>query len=387
MFPQQLDLPRATLAVLFIVGLIVTSFLILQPFLPAIVWSTTLVIATWPLMLWVQEHTGNRRALAVLIMTVALLLVLIIPFWLAVGTIVANRDQLTELARAALSIRVPAPPSWLAEVPLFGATAAEMWGQVTSAGLDDLTPRLTPYAGAFTQWFASAAGGLAGMFVQFLLTTVLAACIYAQGEKGAEIALGFGRRLGGDRGEMVILLIGRAVRGVALGVVVTALAQSALGGIALLAVGVPFAPVLTALMFMLCLVQIGPGLVLFPAAFWMYYSGDTVWASVLLVMAVITVTMDNFLRPFLIKKGADLPILLIFGGVVGGLIAFGMLGIFLGPTILAVAYTLLNMWISAGRELTPMANPGEQSETGEAVPGLCPVARDRGAREGGDTAA
>jgi predicted PurR-regulated permease PerM len=174
----------------------------------------------------------------------------------------------------------------------------------------------------------------------------IAAVLYANGEKAAALALRFGRRLGGDRGEMVVRLAGQAIRAVALGVVVTAIAQSVLGGIGLAVAGVPFAPLLSALMFLLCLAQVGPALVLIPAVVWMYFVGNTVWATVLLAFTVPAMTLDNVLRPILIRKGADLPLLLILAGVIGGLIATGLLGIFLGPTVLAVAYTLLNAWIS-----------------------------------------
>ena len=125
----------------------------------------------------------------------------------------------------------------------------------------------------------------------------------------------------------------------------TAVAQSVLGGIGLAVVGLPFAPVLTALMFMLCLAQVGPALVMVPAVVWMYSSRDAVWATVLLVFTIVAMTMDNFLRPILIRKGADLPLPPILAGVIGGLLAMGLLGIFLGPTVLAVAYTLLNAWM------------------------------------------
>ena len=355
--PKQ-DLARITLSVLFIGGLLVAGFWVMQPFLPAIVWAMTLVLATWPLMIWVQRHTGNRRSVAVLVMTLVLLLVVIVPFWLAISTIVTNMDEIGDLVRTVLSLRVPPPPDWLAGVPLVGARAAEAWGKLTSAGVQELAPRLTPYAGALTQWFASAAGSLGAMFLHFLLTTAIAAVMYAGGEQAAATAILFGRRLGGDRGEMAIRLAGQAIRSVALGVVVTAVAQSIVGGIGLAVAGVPFASVLTALMFVLCLVQLGPGLVMVPAVIWMYYSGDTLWATVLLVFTIVAATMDQFIRPILIRRGADLPMLLILAGVIGGLIAFGILGIFIGPTVLAVAYTLLNAWMAESDEReTPVATP------------------------------
>jgi predicted PurR-regulated permease PerM len=148
-----------------------------------------------------------------------------------------------------------------------------------------------------------------------------------------------------------VRLAGQAIRSVALGVVVTALAQSVLGGIGLAVVGVPFASLLTALMFILCLAQVGPSLVLIPAIGWMYYSGNTLWATVLVVFTVVATIMDSVLRPVLIRRGADLPLLLILAGVIGGLIAMGLLGIFVGPTVLAIAYTLLNAWMQQADEV------------------------------------
>src|SRR5271166_957528 len=166
--PHQ-DLTRSTLAVLFIGGLIVASFWVMRPFLPAIIWAVTLVIATWPLMLRVQHYAGDRRGVAVLVMTLGLLLVLIVPLWLAISTIVTNMDAIADMVRTVLSLRVPPPPGWLAEVPLVGARVTELWGEFTSAGVQDLAPKLTPYAGSLTQWFISAVGGLGGTFVHFLL--------------------------------------------------------------------------------------------------------------------------------------------------------------------------------------------------------------------------
>ncbi len=351
--PHQ-DLSRTTLAVLFIGGLIAASFLVLQPFLPSVIWAATLVIATWPLMLRVQHYAGNRRAVAVMVMTLALLLVLILPFWLAVSTILDNLDDIAGLVRTVLSLQMPPPPHWLAHVPLVGARAARGWEQLAAGGPQGLAAKLTPYAGQLTQWFASAVGSLGAMFLQFLLTVAIAAVMYAGGERAGAGVLRFGRRLGGERGEAAVRLAGGAIRGVALGVVVTAVAQSVLGGVGLAVVGVPFAPVLTAIMFMLCLVQVGPGLVLVPAVVWMYYIGDTLWATVLVGFAAVAMTMDNVLRPWLISKGADLPMLLILAGVIGGLMATGLLGIFLGPVVLAVGYTLLNAWMAEEAETSGM---------------------------------
>jgi predicted PurR-regulated permease PerM len=344
------EITRTTLAVLFIGGLLAATFWVMRPFLPAIIWAVTLVIATWPVMLGVQHYAGHRRGLAVLIMTLLLLLVLIVPLWLAVATVVDNVDEIADLARTVLSMKIPPPPEWLADIPLVGAPAAQAWGRLTAAGATELAPALKPYAGEMTRWFAAAAGSVGAVIIQLLLIVAITIFLYAKGEQAAAVCIRFGRRLSGDRGEVVVRLAGQAIRAVALGVVVTALAQSVLGGIGLAVTGVPFASLLTALMFLLCLAQIGPGLVLIPAVVWMYYSGDTLWATVLLAFTIIAMTLDNVLRPFLIHKGAHLPLLLILAGVIGGLIAIGLLGIFLGPTVLAVTYTLLNAWVAEGDE-------------------------------------
>ena len=146
-------------------------------------------------------------------------------------------------------------------------------------------------------------------------------------------------------------LAARAVRAVALGVVVTAITQSALVGIGFVIAGVPFATILIALVFILAVAQLGPALVLIPAAIWVYAKSGAVWGSVFLVWAIFCGTLDNFLRPMLIRHGADLPLLLIFSGVIGGLVAFGVIGLFIGPVVLAVAYTLLVDWVSEGEAI------------------------------------
>jgi predicted PurR-regulated permease PerM len=141
------------------------------------------------------------------------------------------------------------------------------------------------------------------------------------------------------------VLAGQAIRAVALGVVVTALVQSVIGGIGLAIAGIPFAAVLTALMFLLAVAQIGAGPVLACATVWMYWTGENGWGTALLVLTIVVGSLDNILRPILIRQGADLPLLLIFAGVIGGLITFGLVGLFVGPVVLAVTYTLLDSWI------------------------------------------
>ena len=227
--------------------------------------------------------------------------------------------------------------------------------------------KVTPYAADAGKWVLAQVGGLGGMLIQFLLVVTISAILFASGEDGARMARRFGRRLAGERGENAIILAGQAIRGVALGVGVTAIVQTVLGGIGLAVAGVPFASLLSAVMLMLCIAQVGPMLVLLPAVGWMYWTGDTGWATFLLVWSLVVGSLDNFLRPMLIKRGADLPLLLIFAGLIGGMLGFGLIGIFVGPVVLAVTYTLMLAWIedALGKD-EPEPLPVEPSDPAQA---------------------
>jgi len=185
------------------------------------------------------------------------------------------------------------------------------------------------------------------MLVQFLLAAVITAIGFAKGEAVRDGILRFAARLGGEQGRETAVLAARTVRGVVLGVVVTALIQAAIAGTGLFISGVPAAALLTAVILFLCLAQLGPLLVVIPAVIWLFWSGRTGAGITLLVVGVIAGALDNIVRPVLIRRGADLPLLLIFAGVIGGLIAFGIIGLFIGPVVLAVAYTLLTIWMSS----------------------------------------
>jgi hypothetical protein len=208
---------------------------------------------------------------------------------------------------------------------------------------------ITPYLKGIALWILGQAGGLGTLFLQLLLTVVMSAILYSNGEGLASAVLAFARRLGGSAGERVAVLAAQAIRAVALGIVVTALVQSVIGGIGLVLTGVPYASLLTAVLFLLGIAQIGPVPVLLGAVVWLYWKDETVWGTVMVVWSLVTASLDNFLRPVLIRRGADLPLLLIFAGVLGGLLAFGVVGLFIGPVVLAVTYTLLQAWVEEGQ--------------------------------------
>jgi len=360
------DLTRNTLAIFFVVALGGLSLWVLRPFLAAGVWAAMIVVATWPAFIMLEARFGGRRLPAVVLMTLGMLLLLVLPLWLAVDTIVGNADALTAAADYLIANGLPPLPRWIADLPLIGATLAGFWTQLAAGGADGLLAQITPYAADTGKWVLAQVGGLGGMLVQFLLIVTIAAIMYSGGEPAARLVRRFGRRLAGVRGENSVVLAGQAIRGVALGVGVTALVQTVLGGLGLAVAGVPFAALLSALMLMFCIAQIGPVLVLLPAAGWLFWSDATGWAIFLVVWALIVGSLDNFLRPMLIRRGADLPLLLIFAGVIGGMLGFGLIGIFVGPVVLAITWTLLQAWIA---DALGDDSAAEQADTAEPAAG------------------
>jgi predicted PurR-regulated permease PerM len=339
------DVPRTVLGVLLIGVLIVASFWVLRPFLLSLIWAAMIAVATWPLMLKMEARL-RRRWLALAVMSLAMLVVFVAPVVLMIQTLADNADTITDWVHTVSTSAIPPPPQWVQNIPLVGDKIAAGWMTIAEAGKGALAARVAPYAADAAKWLAHAAGSIGMLGVQLILTLVIAVILYSHGETARNGLIRFGRRLAGESGERVVLLAGASIRAVALGVVVTALAQTVLGGLGMAIAGIPFAGLLTAVILLFCIAQVGPMIVLIPAVVWLFWDDQTGWGIALLVWSLVVGTMDNFLRPYLIRKGADLPLLLIFAGVIGGLIAFGIIGLFVGPVVLAVAYTLLVQWMN-----------------------------------------
>ncbi len=348
------DITRILLAVLFIALLVTASVWILRPFIPSIAWAAMIVIATWPVLLWFQARLGGSRRLAVMVMITLILVVVIVPFLLAVATIIGNADDAVLKAKTLAAFRPPPPPDWVGKIPLIGPRIADGWQQLATISKEALAVQLAPYAQKAARWFVSQAGNLALLAVQFILMVLMSAILYMKGERVSSGVQRFARRLAGQHGQEATILAGKAIRGVALGIVVTAVIQSSIGGAGLIVTGVPAATFLIALLFIMCLAQI-PWVVLAPAVIWLYWHDGAFWGTILLVFTLITLTIDNVIRPVLIRRGANLSLILVIPGVIGGLIAFGILGLFIGPVVLAVTYTLLKKWVLNG---TSDALPG-----------------------------
>ena len=343
-----LDITHATLSVAFLAILATTTFWVLSPFITAILWATIISVAIWPVLMRLEAAFGGARGLAVAIITTAILLVVFVPVTLALVTIVRNAQHVTTELKYLEGVALPPAPPWLDRIPFGGQQLAARWTRFVGLDPQQRLAELTPYVQTALQWFAVQAGSVGMMLLQFVLTAIVSAIVLANGENVRDALLRFAERLAGPQGREAALQAARAIRGVVLGVVVTALMQAAIGGAGVYVAGLPAAALLTAIMLFLSLAQLGPMPVLVPAVIWLYWSGSTMAGTTLLLITAIAGALDNVVRPLLIKRGANLPLVLIFAGVIGGLLAFGIIGLFIGPVVLTVAYTLLGAWLSDG---------------------------------------
>nr|WP_255595895.1 AI-2E family transporter YdiK [Achromobacter sp. ACM05] len=350
---QSVDIARALLVIVMLLALMIGSLYVLRPFLPGLIWATTIVVATWPVLLSIQRHCGGRRWLATVAMLLILLFVIVLPLYQAISTLALHGGAIMAAVKSLPDYALLAPPAWIGSIPLAGPRIAQEWQTLSDAGAGGLLARIEPYLTTAAHWLLGHAA-IVGVFVMhMLITVIIAGILYSKGDIAADFARRFANRLAGQRGVAAIRLAASAIRAVALGIVVTAVVQSALGGIGLWIAGVPAAGILTALMVMLCLAQLGPFLPMLGGVAWLFQNDMKLAAAVLLVWAIVVGTLDNLLRPLLIKRGVNLSMLLILSGVLGGMFAFGIVGLFIGPVILAVTSTLLKAWID---EVPPPAD-------------------------------
>jgi predicted PurR-regulated permease PerM len=360
---QPVDIARILLVIVILSALTIGSLYVLRPFLPGLIWATTIVVATWPVMLAIQRRCGNRRWAATTVMLLILLIVIVLPLYHAISTLALHGSEIMAAIKALPSYALPPPPGWIHDVPIVGERAAHEWQTLSDAGAGGLLAKIEPYVSIAARWMLAHAAVVGVFVIHMFVTVIIAGILYTQGEAAAHFITRFATRIAAQRGAEAVKLAALSIRAVALGIVVTAVTQSALGGIGLWVAGVPAAGILTAVMLMFCLAQIGPLLPLLGSVAWLFYHDQRIAAILLLIWSVMIGMLDNVLRPILIKRGVNLSMLLILSGVLGGMFAFGIVGLFIGPVILAVTSTILNAWIN---EQPPLAQV--EPVTGERVP-------------------
>ena len=345
------QLARIVLVTLLALG----CALILQPFVAAILFAIVICIATWPVHAWLMARLGGRATFAAVLMTLLLMLVVLLPMVFITASLTDVVPLLLSKIRPVIEQAQIAPPDWLRAVPLVGEQLDTYWQSLANSR-EELNKLLRQsYEPARKTLLRT--GALAGEgLLQLVLTLFIVFFFYRDGVAlVARLRLG-SRKLAGELGEQMLTLTRNTVMGVMIGIVGTAAAQALVALIGFLIAGVPGAMLLAAATFFLSMIPIGPPLIWGGAAFWLYDQGQTGWAIFMAIYGVAVISsVDNFVKPLLISRTASLPILLIALGVFGGILAFGFVGIFLGPVLLALGLVLTEKWTSA--QLAPASPP------------------------------
>ena len=325
---------------------LVGCFIILRPFLTAIVWAAILTFSTWPVYARLKEYVGGRRTLAASIMTVTIAILLVAPFVIVVGALADNSVLVVTAARRVLDQGLPDPPLWLSQLPLVGESMNEYWRSFVHDGraLVEEARKFIPILRDVSLAVGEALGvGL----VQLGLSVFLAFFLFREGEAVAAQLRGVGSRLAGERAQRMFEVAGGTVISVVYGIIGTALAQGLLAGIGLALAGVPAAPLLGLAVFFLSIVPVGPPLVWVSATVWLLMNDSVGWGIFMGLWGFFVISgVDNIIKPWLISRGSRLPFATVLLGVAGGALSFGFIGVFIGPTLLAVGTRMLREWTS-----------------------------------------
>jgi predicted PurR-regulated permease PerM len=328
--------------------------LVLLPFLSALLWAVILTFSIWPLNRRLLKLLGGRRTLAGLLMALAMVCVILLPFVIVGLNMADNVKELTAATQRWLDAGPPQPPAWLAKLPIVGSSIAGEW-----RGLAGDSTKLLQQAKRFIEplssWALKAGLKLGRGLLELALSILITFFLLRDGVSAAERLTAGVNRIAGERGQHLLEVAGSTVRGVVYGILGTAFVQAVMAGLGFLVAGVPGAGLLALLTFFLSIVPAGPPLVWLPAALWLFDQGSTGWGIFMLIWGLAVSTVDNFVKPWLISQGSAMPFLLILFGVLGGALTFGFIGVFIGPTLLAVGYRLVEEWTAAAPATTTPA--------------------------------
>ncbi|HXW71458.1 MAG TPA: AI-2E family transporter [Methylocella sp.] len=318
------------------------TFLLVSPFLPFIVWSVVLTVALYPAFDWLSRLLGGRRGFAAALITIVGLFVVIGPMtWLAFGMIDGMRTLIGELDSGKL---IPPPSEGVKTWPLIGPQLYDFWALASTnirTALGRLLPQLQPLGEILLDAVSSAGTGM----LKFLVSVIIAGFLFSPGPKLVAAARKAACRIDAAHGEKFVALAGATIRAVSRGVIGIAILQAVIGGVAFKFAGVPAASLLTLAILVLGIIQIGPVLLVAPLVLWAWSALPTQAALILTACLATLSVVDNLLKPFVLTQGLASPRLVTFIGVIGGVLAYGFAGLFIGPVILSVAWDLGNAWI------------------------------------------
>lgn len=354
---DRVMLLRSLVLGLFAVGILWGCLLVLKPFIPALLLAAIFCLSTWPAFQWFQMRTGHRTTLSATIMTLLLAVCFLVPLIFLGSSLADNFTSIFRMIAATLQQNPGHAPLWIAELPLIGDYIDQFWREyltdtsqiaaMMTSNLQKVTPYLLKIGTSIGRGLVDIAFGVLIAFFFFRHGTVVLARISALAE-----------RFLGARGQHYLNVSKKTTIGVVYGILGTAIAQGALAGVGFWIAGIPAAPFLGLVTFLISLVPFGPPLIWIPATLWLFGEGQTGMAVFMGIWGLCVISgVDNIIRPYFISLGSNLPLLLVLLGVFGGIIAFGFIGIFIGPTLLALTYTLIIEWSHTDRTDDPVIAP------------------------------
>lgn len=339
----HIDLLQILFSFSFITIMVIAFIWIIKPFILSFTWASIIVITTWPIIIKLEGLFWGKRLVAVIFMITILVLLFVIPIAFLVDNLIDNSINFLHWIFKN-NMHIP-KLYWLDTIPIIGNKIYINYQKFISNGGFNLISKIQPYIGRTTGFFFTQASYFGRFMIHLFLMLLFSILLYCNGEQITKVIYLFADRVSGSRGKTTILLTVQVIRSVVLGIVVTAIVQGILSGIGLIIFGIPYASIVVFLVISLCLLQIGPLPVLIPAVIWLYWNENSIFGSALLIWSIFVVVIDNILKLILIRMGADLPFFIILSGTIGGFLAIGMIGLFIGPVILSVSYRLIFAWI------------------------------------------
>jgi len=323
--------------------LLVGCLVVLRPFVTALLWAVVLTFSSWPVFRRVARLLGGRRTLAALLMALAMICLILLPFVIVGVTLGDNVKELTLATQRWFGSGPPAPPQWVRKIPGVGPQVVDYWRSLAADStklLGTAQKLFQPISG----WLLSGGLALGRGLIELTLSILISFFLFRNGGQVAERFSTGVESIAGERGKHLLQVAGQTVRGVVYGILGTALAQAVMAGVGFFVAGVPGAALLALLTFFLSVVPVGPPMVWIPASLWLFHQGLNGWGIFMLFWGLAVSSVDNLIKPWIISQGSAMPFLLIFFGVIGGALAFGFIGVFIGPTLLAVGYRLVQEW-------------------------------------------
>lgn len=326
--------------------LIVCCYLVVKPFLVMIVWGIIIAVAGYPTFMRIRARTRLARTPAAIVFALLLLVLIIVPVLLISNVMIdSSQTLLTEMQEG--DIALPAPPDQVKALPLVGDYVWNLWYRGSKNVIQTLTPFEAQLKGVGKE-LLKAAGDVSLAMLQFVFSIVVAAALLAKEVSTQELARRIGNSLAGEGGPDLMLLVTSTIRSVTHGILSVAFIQAALAGVGLVVMGIPMAGLLTLVCLFLCILQLGTVLIAIPAIIYVFNTEPLLPASLFAIYMGFVGLIDNLLRPLLLGRGVKVPLLIVFIGAIGGLLAAGIIGLFVGAVILVLTYRLGMQWLKLG---------------------------------------